>query len=287
MIATRPSVGHRIGTGVRIVVIGVSVILILLPIYWIVAASFMAPRSIVSTSLIGAIPLHPTLENYQALLGNAGFHYLTYYANSLIVATITTLFSLIFASFGGYALARLRFPGKALFGNAILFTYIVPGALIVVPIYNILASLQLVNTRISVIVCYLTFALPFSLWMMRGYFSGLPGDLEEAAYVDGAGPVRAMVRVVFPLALPGFVAVAMFSFLLAWNEFLFALVFLNTPNVRTLPIGVMSSFVGANMSLNDWSELMAASVLAMLPVFALFVALQRFLVEGLSMGSVK
>lgn len=279
--------GRLVGNVVRIVVIGISMILILLPIYWIVAASFMPPNDIISTALTGSIPLHPTLENYRALLGTPGFHYLTYYGNSLLIASITTAITVVLASFGGYSLARLDFPGKALFGNAILFTYIVPGALIVVPIYNILTSLHLVNTRISVIICYLTFALPFSLWMMRGYFSGLPSDIEEAAHVDGAGVIQAMVRVVFPLAVPGMVAVAMFSFLLAWNEFLFALVFLNSPEVRTLPIGVMATFVGSNMSTSDWSDLMAASVLAMLPVFALFVALQRFLVEGLSMGSVK
>jgi multiple sugar transport system permease protein len=285
MIAARST--RTIGNVVRIVVIGISVILIVVPIYWIIAASFMPSSDIISTALSGSIPLHPTLDNYKALLGTPGFHYLTYYANSIIIALITTALSVVFAAFGGYSLARLRFPGKSLFGNAILFTYIVPGALIVVPIYNILTTLQLVNTRTSVVICYLTFSLPFSLWMMRGYFAGLPADLEEAAYVDGAGVLRAMIRVVFPLAVPGMVAVAMFSFLLAWNEFLFALVFLNSPSVRTLPIGVMATFVGTNMSTSDWSDLMAASVLAMLPVFALFIALQRFLVEGLSMGSVK
>lgn len=278
---------RRLASGARIAVLIVSAVIIIIPIYWVVAASFMPSSEMLSPSLAGSFPLRPTLQNFRALLGTPTYHYATYYLNSLIVAVVTTVLGLAFSAFGGYALGRLRFPGRTLFSNAILLSYIVPGALIIVPIYNIMASLNLVNTRTSVIICDLTFALPFSLWMMRSYFASLPAELEEAAKVDGASVIRAMTDVVFPLAVPGMVAVAMFSFLLSWNDYLFALVFLNSPGVRTLPIGITSTFVATNMQPSNWSDLMAASVLAAVPVFALFLILQKYLVEGLSMGAVK
>jgi ABC-type glycerol-3-phosphate transport system permease component len=277
----------RLANTARIVVVGVTAVLIFLPVYWVIAASFMPSHDLLSSSLIGSLPLHPTLQNYVHLLTNPQFNFGSYYLNSLFVASITALLCLICSTLGGYALARLQFPGRAFFGNVVLIAYVVPGTLLVVPIYSIMVSLHMLNTRTSVIVTYLTFSLPFSLWMMRGYFSGLPREIEEAAQVDGASILGALFRVILPLAKPGLVAVAMFSFLGAWNEFLFALVFLNNPDARTLPVGLTSTFVSPNMGPSDWSNLMAASVLAAIPVLILFAALQRFLVEGLSAGAVK
>lgn len=271
----------------RILVACAMGLLVFLPIYWVLAASFMPSHDLLSSSLAGSLPLHPTLENYVRLFTNSQYNFTSYYLNSLFVASVTAILCLVCSTLGGYALARLRFPGRNLFANVVLISYIVPGVLLVAPIYSIMVSLQMMNTRTSVIVTYLTFSLPFSLWMMRGYFSGLPREVEEAAQVDGASILGALFRVVIPLAKPGLVAITMFSFLGAWNEFLFALVFLNNPGVRTLPIGLTATFVSPNMGPLEWSSLMAASVLAAIPVLILFAALQRFLVEGLSAGAVK
>jgi len=257
--------------------------LMFFPFYAVLVGSITPPTKLLSAA--ATLPHEVSWDNYKRVL--LASPYPGYFAHSLIVAVVTTATSLVLSTFGGYALARLDFPGRDVLSNAILLVYIMPSILLVVPLFTIITGLHLINTLMSVILAYLSFSLPFCLWMMRGFFASLSPSLEDAAQVDGATRVQAMLRVMFPLAAPGMVATAMFSFILAWNEYLFALIFLNSDVVRTIPIGVTATFVSEAMGLADWSALMAASVLSALPVFLLFMGLQRFLIQGIAAGAVK
>lgn len=255
------------------------------PIYWITLGSLLPSDRLISHSLSNLVPVGLTLEHYKAVLFHSNFK--NYFVNSFIVAGITTILSLIISTFAGYSLSRLRFRGRRLIGRLVLFTYIVPSVLLVVPIFILIVALNLSNTRTGLVLTYLTFSLPFGIWIMRGFFADIPIELEEAAMVDGASRFKAMWRVVFPLAVPGMVAMAMFCFLNAWNEYLFALVLTTSESIRTIPVGVVATFVNPNMEPYLWSRLMAASVLSSIPVFIIFIGLQRFLIQGLGAGAVK
>jgi len=274
---------RSIKNGMRITSLVVLAAAVLLPIYSVVVASLTPPERLVS--LAATLPRHVTLGNYQKVL--QATHYPQYFVNSVMVASVTTATSVALSVLGGYALGRLAFPGSGILSNMILLVYIIPSILLVIPLFTIIAALGLLNTLTSVALTYLSFALPFCLWMMKGFFASLPASLEEAAQVDGATRLQAMIRVMFPLAAPGVVATAMFSFILAWNEYLFALIFLNDESVRTIPIGVTANFVSEAMGPSNWAMLMAASVLSALPVFLLFMGLQRFLIQGIAAGAVK
>ena len=168
--------------------------------------------------------------------------FLRFALNSLIVATGTTIVSITVATLGAYSLARLRFPGSESIGRFVLLTYTVPSVLLLIPLFKIVVTLNLANNLIALVITYTTFSVPFCVWLLRSYFQSLPRDLEEAAMVDGASRLGALFRVILPLSVPGIVATALFAFILAWNEFLFALVFTTTSDVKTLPIGVSTTF---------------------------------------------
>lgn len=270
---------------VRVSALVIFALVMFVPVYWVAIASITPPAALLSKRLSSAVPRQIDFSSYSRVLFESDFP--IYFSNSLLVALITTGACLVLSTFAGYALARLGFPGRRFVGDFILLTYIVPPVLLIVPLFSVMASLRLVDTRTGLVITHLCFVLPFSIWMMKGYFAGLPPQLEEAARVDGATRIQAMVHVAFPLAIPGMVATALFSFILSWNEFLFALIFLNSDSVRTLPIGVVSSFSGAVMQPRDWTALMAAAVLSSAPVFLIFLSLQRFLVRGMAAGAMK
>jgi multiple sugar transport system permease protein len=192
--------------------------------------------------------------------------------------------SVVFACLAAYALVRLRFLGAGLLTSFLLITYLLPATLIFIPLYQILTSLGLVNSYGALIATYPTFLLPFATWVMMGYFRSIPVELEEAAMIDGASRLYALWRITLPLAAPALLAVTLFAFTTAWNEFLFAFVFITSESYRTLPIGLLSMVVG---DILPWGELMAASLLAAIPVALLYIYAQRFLVDGLTVGGVK
>jgi multiple sugar transport system permease protein len=212
-----------------------------------------------------------------------------YFINSVIVSVIATVLSVLVAIFAGYAISRYGFAGRRVFSVTVLSTQMFPGIAFLLPLFLIYVNLQnvigikLYGSYTGLIITYLTFALPFSIWMLAGYFNSLPRQLEEAAMVDGATPLRALSRVVLPVAKPGIVAVAVFAFMTAWGEVLFASV-LTTQSTRTLAIGLQEY---SSQSLVYWNQLMAASIVVSLPVVAGFLGLQRYLVRGLTAGSVK
>ena len=212
--------------------------------------------------------------------------FLRFALNSMIVATATTVVSVTIATLGAYSLARLRFPGSEVLGRFVLLTYTIPSVLLLIPLFKIVVTLNLANNLIALVITYTTFSVPFCLWLLRSYFQSLPRDLEEAAMVDGASRLGALFRVILPLSIPGIVATGLFAFILAWNEFLFALVFTTTSDVKTLPIGVSTTFT-AEQTATDWAVAMSASTLSAVPIFIIVLFLQRGLVRGITAGAVK
>jgi multiple sugar transport system permease protein len=212
-----------------------------------------------------------------------------YFMNSLIVCVIATAISLVIAVFAAYAVSRWRFKGRSAFTTTVLSTQMFPGVLFLLPLFLIfvniaqLTGIQLVGTRGGLIITYLTFVLPFSIWMLAGYFDGIPQELDEAAKVDGSGPMGALFRVILPAARPGLVAVAIYSFMTSWGEVLFASVLTNG-DTQTLAIGLQQYSTQTNVF---WNQIMAASLVVSIPVVVAFLLLQRSFVAGLTAGAVK
>ena len=188
------------------------------------------------------------------------------------------------ACLSAYAVARLRFPGREAIATLILVLYLVPPALLFIPLYRVLAELGATNSLIALFLSYPTFTVPFCTWLLIGFFKALPTELEEAALVDGATRVQALRRVLLPLAAPGIVAAAIFAFTLSWNEFLYALVFIQDERTLTVPVGLNLLIYG---DVFHWGQLMAASVITTVPVVTLYMFVQRWMVEGLAAGGVK
>lgn len=255
------------------------VIWVLIPIYAVFSNS-LKPSLIIFSSPPKWI-FHPTFEHYRHVLGRLRFD--RYLENSLIVAVGSTSLALIIGTPAAYAFARMRMRGREFLAFLILFSRMVPAFVLVVPMFLIFSHLHLVNTYRALILAHTTFELPLVIWLMRSFFEDLPAELEEAARVDGASRFGAFLRVALPLSAPGLTSTAILCMLFSWNEFLFALV-LSGPSTRTMPVGV-SSFIGT-VSI-DWGGSSAAAVLAMIPIFVLGLAVQRFLVRGLTMGAVK
>jgi len=197
-----------------------------------------------------------------------------------VVTAITTVISCL----GGYALARLRFPGREAVASLILILYLVPPALLFIPLYRVLVELGATNSLVALFLSYPTFTVPFCTWLLIGFFKALPTELEEAALVDGAARVQALWRVLLPLAAPGIVAAAIFAFTLSWNEFLYALIFIQDGKSITVLVGLNLLIYG---DVFHWGQLMAASVITTVPVVALYMFIHRWMVEGLAAGSVK
>lgn len=212
-----------------------------------------------------------------------------YFLNSVIVSTVATILSLIIAIFASYAISRYSFRGRSLFSGTVLSTQMLPGVLFLLPLFLIFVNIntnfgiQLVGTRTGLIITYLTFSLPFSIWMLAGYFDGIPRELDEAAKVDGCGPMRALVKVILPAARPGLVAVAIYSFMTSWGEVLFASVMTTDAN-RTLAVGLQLYSTQTNVY---WNQIMAASVVVSIPIVIGFLLLQKNFVAGLTAGAVK
>jgi multiple sugar transport system permease protein len=212
-----------------------------------------------------------------------------YFLNSVIVSTTATVCSVVVAVFAAYAVSRYRFPGRRLFTVTVLSTQMIPGILFLLPLFLIFVNIgnstgiALYGSRGGLILTYLTFSLPFSIWMLVGYFDSIPRDLDEAAMTDGCGPLGALFRVVVPAAVPGIVAVAVYAFMTAWGEVLFASVMTND-STRTLAVGLQGYSTQYDVY---WNQIMAASLVVSVPVVAGFLLLQRYLVVGLTAGAVK
>ncbi|GAA1643956.1 ABC transporter permease subunit [Actinoplanes couchii] len=251
------------------------------PIYWIAVTAFKSENQVVMRDS-DLWPTPWTLEQFTGLFANQPFG--QWYLNTLMVSAASTTVALICAALGGYALARLRFRGAQGFTVTVLLTYVMPGALLFIPLYQLLIQTRLTDSLWSLVLTYPTFTLPFATWLLTGYFASIPVDLEEAALVDGSTRFQAFRRVVLPLAKPGLLAVALFTLTNAWNEFLFAFVFITKDEYKTLPVGMQSMIAG---DVVPQGQLAAASLLVSIPVVVMYAFGQRFLTEGLTAGAVK
>ena len=211
------------------------------------------------------------------------FDFGDYILNSAIVSLSTVVLTLLIAVPGAYAVARLRFPGRDLWAQSILLIYMVPAIVLVLPIYAVFSQLELRNTLIGLLIVYPATTIPVALYMLQGYFRGLPAEIEEAALMDGLSRTRVIWKITLPLSLPALASVALYVFMIAWNEFLFAFMFLDDPGIFTLPRGIAS----LNSSELPRELMMAGAVVATLPIMAIFLWLERFMVQGLASGAVK
>ena len=251
------------------------------PLVWMIITS-LKPSSEILSQDFRLLPSYLTAAAYGRLVTETEF--VRFFVNSFIVSLITTMVTIFVGTLAAYAITRYEFRGKQTFSTTILFIYMFAPIMIIVPLYVVLRALGLIDTRAGLVLAYTTFALPFSLWMLRSFFKSIPIDLELAALVDGASRAQAVWHVIFPLAFPGVVAVSVFTFLVAWNDYLFARVLIASAGLKTLTVGVQDM---VDASATDWGLLMAAGVLITLPVFLAFLFLQKYLVAGWGTGGVK
>jgi multiple sugar transport system permease protein len=260
--------------------LAVFVLMVAVPLFWMVTTAIKTNKELYED--FSYVPQRPTLENFVRVIVREKL--LTNIRNSFSVATLTTLITVIVSAMAAFSIVRYRYPGREWIGRLILFKYLLPSAMLFVPLYVIVTALGLGNTQQGLILTYLTFTIPFCTWMLMGYFRGMPVELEEQAMVDGCTKLGAMLRILLPLSAPGLVASAIFSFTLAWNEFLLALVITMDQSTMTVPIKLSMMVVGDQYI---WGQLMAGAVLASIPVGILYFIGQRFVVQGLAAGAVK
>ena len=258
------------------------ILLIAFPLFWMIVTS-LKPESELFTRPPTFFPSEYTLANYERLLFDT--HFPTFFMNSSIVALGTTLLVIGVATLGAYSLVTFRYRGRRLLAQAVLFTYLLPSVILVIPLYLVMARLGLVNSLLGLVICYATFALPFALWLLRSFMAAIPIDLESAAMIDGASRIRAFIDVILPQALPGIISTALFTFIVAWNEYLFALVLINRQLSMTLPVGVFSVLINPHQI--EWGLMMTASVMMSVPLIIAFSFLQKHLTRGFGAGAVK
>jgi arabinogalactan oligomer/maltooligosaccharide transport system permease protein len=245
-------------------------------------SSSFKPQSELFAEVPRLIPKTFTLENYQNVLQHTDFP--RFFRNSFKIAVIVSLSSIIVAMYAAYAMSRYSFQAKNLFGGLLFVTQMFPGVLIVLPLFQIFKVLHLINTHYAIMLAHLTFSVPFCVWMLRGFFDAIPKELEEAALIDGASRMKALHHIILPISGPGIAAVGMYAFIRSWNEFLFALVLLQTRDLQTLPLGLtnfMEEFAFR------WDLIMSGSAITTVPVLFFFLFMQRFIVQGLTAGAVK
>ncbi len=251
------------------------------PVMDVVSIS-LRPGNRLRTTELEFIPYDWTLDSYRTLLTSREFW--RWVGNSLLVSGAVTVMGVALASIGGYAFSRFRFVGRQAMMLSILTTQMFPATMLMLPLFLMIAKLGLINTFIGLAVFYVSTALPFCVWQMKGFYDTIPVSLEEAARIDGCTPWQAFRRVILPLAVPGLVITALFSFMSAWSEYLVAAQILQDRNLFTLPLGLKS--FQSSMS-TQWGLYAAASILVSLPVVVVFILLSRYLVSGLTLGSVK
>ena len=229
------------------------------------------------------LPRKFSFRNYWEIWNRGYFK--TYFVNSLLVSFATMGISLIVAMFAGYGISRFRFRGRTFFSVTLIVVQMFPSMLLLIPMYLIMSKMGLLDTHLSMVIAYTTFAMPFCTWMIKGYFDTIPVSLEEAARIDGCGSLRILFQIIMPLAAPGIVTVAMFAFILSWQEYMYALTFARTEGMRTITVGI-ALMQGQHGSVN-WGQIMAGSVLACIPGLTLFTYLEKYLVQGFTMGAIK
>ena len=262
--------------------VGLAVTAVLVfPVYWMISTAFKSEDEVNGSPTW--LPLHPTLDHFRDAIARPFFW--DDVRNSVIVVSVTVALSLVLAFLAAVALAKFRFTGRKLFIVLVIGIQMLPAAGLIIPLYIVLARYGQVNSLTGLIVTYMTFVLPFSVWTLRGFLIGIPKELEEAAMVDGSSRLGAFIRILLPLVAPGLVATSVFAFITAWNEFIFAYVLLNDQSKQTATVW-LSYFYGTSRHV-DWGGLMAGSTLIAVPVVVFFLFVQRKIAFGLTAGAVK
>jgi ABC-type glycerol-3-phosphate transport system permease component len=254
--------------------------MIIFPLYFMATTAFKIESEIYSE--LTWIPRQPTLENFRATIYS--FRIPVYLRNTLIVALTTTSIVVVISVLAGYSLTRLRFPGRAVLARGVLFVYLIPGSLMLIPMYLIIVKLRLQNSYWGLILANMSFAVPFCTWLMMGYLRTLSTEIEEAGLIDGCNRLTALWYIVIPLSIPGIVTAAIFIFNGVWNEFIFALILTQDESRRMISVG-LSNFYRTDYYMIG--PMMAGSLIAMTPVVLLYILAQRYVVSGLAAGAVK
>jgi multiple sugar transport system permease protein len=259
----------------------VMAVIVLIPILWMVSTSVKLESETI-TIPPQWIPDHPTLESYKRLWSE--YPFAVYFKNSIIISLGAVILSVGFSCLAGYGVTRFRFRGKQSFLTFLLVTQMFPSIMMLIPYYKVLSTYQLKDTYLGMILVYISFTIPFCSWMMVGFFKTIPLELDEAAIIDGCSRWRAFRQIVLPMTLPGISSSAIYAFITAWNEYMFAQILINNPELKTVPLGI-AELNGFYKIL--WNDMMAASVIASLPLIILFVFLQKYFISGLTAGAVK
>lgn len=254
---------------------------IALPLLWMIISSFK-PATELFTSPPQILPNNFTTHWYEVVMTSTGAA--TFFWNSFVVGSISTVLCLVMGIFASYAITRFDFPGKQVFLVAALITYMFPAIVLFVPIYLTLNALGLIDTHLGLVVCHTILSFPFAVWMLKSFFDTLPKEIDEAAWVDGASYFSTFVRIVLPLSLPGIFSVGIFVFVLSWNEFLFASIVMASADMKTVPVGISEFVTSFDVR---WGEIMALGTLATLPVVIMFMLVQRYFLRGVLAGAVK
>ena len=266
-------------------VIAIVLVGVLSPFVYVAFSSFK-PLKEIMTVRPAFLPHQPTLKNYQTLLlaRTPIRNFPLFLSNSLIVSLGTALLTLLLACLGGYGLARYRYPGKELLARMMLFIYVFPTILLLVPVYKMFSRFNLLDTHFALMIVYTALAAPFCTWLLNSFFRGIPPELEEAAMVDGAKGLTIFSRIVFPLAAPGILTAGVYAFITAWGEYMFALVLLMSSAQRTAPLG-LATFTAEQYI--EWGPLLAGSWLIILPIVVCFLPLAKHFIKGFVAGAVK
>ncbi len=275
------SLGRRILT--VYVPLTLFLVFLLLPFYWMIVVSLKLPTDLFDLRFNPFFIQHFTFKNYLYLFQETAF--VVWAKNTLVVSAASTTLALSCSVLIGYALARLRFPGGSVMGVGIFLAYLVPPTLLFLPLAQVVARLHLYNTYWALILTYPTFLIPFGSWLLMGYFRTIPREIEECAMIDGSSRLGTLVKIVLPLSLPGILSAAIFSFTLSWNEFLYALIFMSSGPLKTIPVGTVSDLIKADVLF--WGPLMASALLGSVPIAVIYTFFVDHYVSGLTAGAVK
>jgi multiple sugar transport system permease protein len=264
----------------------VFLIFVLLPFYWMAITSLKQDRNIFDPK---ANPfwfnMPPTLQHYWDLINPNKTDFFIWVQNSFMVAGMVTFISVVIGILAGYSLARLRFKGAETIGSSVFITYLVPPSLLFLPLSHVIGQLGLMETRWAMVVSYPTFLVPFCTWLLMGYFRTIPKEIEECALVDGCTRIKALLRIVLPVAIPGIITAALFSFTLSWGEYLYSITFVTDSWEKTIPSAVVGELIRGDVYY--WGELMAGALLGSVPIALIYVIFLDYYVSGLTAGATK
>jgi multiple sugar transport system permease protein len=263
-------------------IVALIVIVFMFPLYWMVSTAFKS-NDVLLKIPPEWFPKKPILDNFLKILTNPDF--IGFYKNTIITSVSTTLLCLFISVHASYSFSRFTYRLNKIFQMGILSTQMFPGIVLLLSLYMIYRKLGLLNTYLALILACTTKALPLGIWMLKGFFDTIPKSIEEAAYIDGAGKLQTLYRIIVPLIKPGIVAVSIYAFMVTWDDFIYALTLINRAEKRTLPAGIAMAFLGEYGY--DWARVMAAAVAASIPILVIFIFLQKYMIAGLTAGAVK